>query len=97
VDRAGQVVLDLAHVLDDLVAVLGDSGAADALPNPDARVIYRRRAGTEHEGIPHKQIDAAPVPYRMRLVHPAHDLVQYLLIRRVRGHERPHLGSQILA
>src|SRR5215208_59176 len=96
VDRAGQVVLDLAHVIDDLVAVLGDRRAADALPDPDARVIYRRRVGTEHQGIPHKQIDAAPVPHRMRLVHPSHDLVQYLLILRVRCHERLHLGSQVL-
>src|SRR5919107_887481 len=96
VDRTRQVVLDLAHVIDDLVAVLGDGRAADALPDTDARVVHRRRAGTEHEGVPHKQIDAAPVPHRMRFVHPPHNLVQYLLIRRVRGHEHPHRGSQVL-
>src|SRR5215217_2316641 len=33
----------------------------------------------------------------MRLVHPAHDLVQYLFVLRVRGHKRLYLGSQILA
>ena len=29
-------------------------------------------------------------------MHPPHDLVQYLLIRRAGGHERLYLGSQIL-
>ena len=96
VDGAGQVVLHLAHVLDDLVAVLRDGGAADALPDRDARVVRRRRAGPEHERLPDQQIDAAPVPQRTRLVYPPHDIVQHLFIGRTRGHERLDLGSQIL-
>src|SRR5215212_5532138 len=94
-DRASQMVLHLAHVLDDLITVLRHGGAADALPDADARVVSGRRAGPEHKGIPIQQIDTAPVPGRMRLVYPPHDLVQDLAVRRAGRHERLHLGSQI--
>src|SRR5215211_8721558 len=94
---AGQVVVDLAHVLDDLVSVLGHRGTADAFAHLDARVLRRRiRAGERphHEGPVDKQVDTAPVPERMLVVDDPHDLVEHLLVRRIRGREGLYLGLE---
>jgi hypothetical protein len=97
IERAGQVVVEIAHVLDDLGLSLGHGRAADALAHADERVLglgVGAGEGSYDERLASEQVDAGPVPRRMGLVQEANDAGERLLVGRIRGYDRLDLGDE---